>query len=100
MYDWPILKYHDIATNLKKGQFAQNLKNGSDIYEHVHLTKFKHAQKNHFIPHIKEMIHKKITHSFRIYFLLQVNALKCNLNFQVFLQVKFTEGINLTSDTT
>ena len=26
----------DIAKNLRKGQFAQNLKNESDIYEHVH----------------------------------------------------------------
>ena len=33
---WAILQYQDIAKNLTKGQFVQNLKNGSDIYEHVH----------------------------------------------------------------
>ena len=34
--DWPtLLKYQDIAKNYLKGQFAQNLKNGSDIYEYV-----------------------------------------------------------------
>ena len=33
IYDWPILLYQDIAKNLTKSQFAQNLKNGSDIYE-------------------------------------------------------------------
>ena len=38
-FDWPILQYQDIAKNLTKGQFAQNLKNGSDIYEHVHFRK-------------------------------------------------------------
>ena len=35
IYEWPILQSQDIAQNLTKGQFAQNLKNGSDIYEHV-----------------------------------------------------------------
>ena len=30
------LQYQDIVKNLTKDQFAQNLKNGSDIYEHVH----------------------------------------------------------------
>ena len=39
IYEWPILQYQSIARNLKKGQFAQNLKNGSDIYEHVHVSK-------------------------------------------------------------
>ena len=33
---WAILQYQDIAKNSTKGQFVQNLKNGSDIYEHVH----------------------------------------------------------------
>ena len=36
-YDWPVLQYQDNAKNLRKGQFAQHLKNGSDIYEHVLL---------------------------------------------------------------
>ena len=31
----PFLQSQDIAQNLTKGQFAQNLKNGSDIYERV-----------------------------------------------------------------
>ena len=31
-----MLQYQDIAKNLKKGQCAQNLKYGSDIYEHIH----------------------------------------------------------------
>ena len=31
----PILQHQDIAKHLAKGQFAQNLKNESDIYEHV-----------------------------------------------------------------
>ena len=35
IYDWLVLQYQDIAKNLTKGQFAQNLKSGSDIYEHV-----------------------------------------------------------------
>ena len=34
-YDWPILQYQDIAKSLTKGEFAQNSKNRSDIYEHV-----------------------------------------------------------------
>ena len=29
------LQYQDIAKNLTKGQFVQNLKNRSDIYEHA-----------------------------------------------------------------
>ena len=33
------LQYQDIAENLIQGQFTQNLKNGSDIYEHVHRQK-------------------------------------------------------------
>ena len=37
-YDWPILQYQDIAKNLTKGEFAQNLKNRSDIYEHVQMS--------------------------------------------------------------
>ena len=37
IYDWPILWYHDIAKNLTKDQFAKKLKNGSDIYENVHI---------------------------------------------------------------
>ena len=41
-FDWVILQYQDIAGNLKKGQFAQNLKNGSDIYEHVEITFFSY----------------------------------------------------------
>ena len=36
-YDWPILECQDIAKNFKKCQFPQNLINGSDIYEHVHV---------------------------------------------------------------
>ena len=35
VYDWPILQYQDIAKSLTKGEFAQNSKNRSDIYEHV-----------------------------------------------------------------
>lgn len=38
IYYWPILQYQDIAKNLPKGQFAQNLKNEFDIYENVYLT--------------------------------------------------------------
>ena len=38
-FHWPILQYQDIAKSLTKGQFAQNLKNGSDIYAHVHFRK-------------------------------------------------------------
>ena len=34
---WPILQYQDIAKNLTKGQFAQNLKNRSDTNEHAHI---------------------------------------------------------------
>ena len=30
-----VLDYQDIAKNLTKSQFAQNLQNGSNIYEHV-----------------------------------------------------------------
>ena len=28
-----------LLKNLKKGQFAQSLENGSDLYEHVQLSK-------------------------------------------------------------
>ena len=34
-----LFQYQDIAKNLTNGQFAQNIKTGSDIYEHVHLIK-------------------------------------------------------------
>ena len=34
-YNWPISEYQDIVENLTMGQFAWNLKNGYDIYEHV-----------------------------------------------------------------
>ena len=37
--------FHSIAQNLTKGQFAQNLKNGSDIYEHARKVKIlKHIK--------------------------------------------------------
>ena len=39
IYDWPVLQYQDIAKNLTKGQFAQYLKNGSDINGHVHKSR-------------------------------------------------------------
>ena len=39
IYEWSNLQYQDIAQNLRKGQFAPNLKNGSGIYEHVQLSK-------------------------------------------------------------
>ena len=35
IFDWPMLQYQDIAENLTKDEFAQNLKYGSDVYEHV-----------------------------------------------------------------
>ena len=34
IYGWSILQYQDVAKNLTKVHFAQNFKNGSDIYEH------------------------------------------------------------------
>ena len=45
-YDWPILQYKDIAKNLTKGQFAQNLKNGSDIYQHVQIEEEEEGKLN------------------------------------------------------
>ena len=35
-----ILQYQDIAKNLTNGWFAQNLKNGFNIYEHIPLIKY------------------------------------------------------------
>ena len=34
------LQYQDIAKNLTNGWFAQNLKNGFNIYEHIPLIKY------------------------------------------------------------
>ena len=41
IYGWSILQYQDVAKNLTKVHFAQNFKNGSDIYEHFLFLKKK-----------------------------------------------------------
>ena len=40
------MQYKDIAKNLTKGQFAQNLKNESDIYEHVQTEEKEDGELN------------------------------------------------------
>ena len=46
VYGWSILQYQDIAKNLTKVHFAQNLQIGSDIYEHFLSFFFFFKKKN------------------------------------------------------